>query len=79
MPTVLFLNGFKFFFYSNENNEPIHVHKEKADSEGKVWLEPIITIAYLHKFSAKEVKDILNIIDDNVEQFKTKWNEFFNK
>jgi hypothetical protein len=26
MPTVLLLNGFRFFFYSNENNEPVHIH-----------------------------------------------------
>lgn len=26
MPTVLFVNGFRFFFYSNENNEPVHIH-----------------------------------------------------
>ncbi|MGQ9799786.1 MAG: DUF4160 domain-containing protein [Ignavibacterium sp.] len=26
MPTILFINGWRFFFYSNEMNEPIHIH-----------------------------------------------------
>ncbi len=40
MPTVLRLQGFRFFFYSNENDEPMHVHVEKAEAVGKIWLEP---------------------------------------
>ena len=39
MPTLLLLNGFRFFFYSNENTEPIHVHVKKGDATGKIWLE----------------------------------------
>ncbi len=45
MPTVLFLNGFRFYFYSNENDEPIHIHIEKAEGNGKIWIEPTIRIA----------------------------------
>ena len=45
MPTVLFLNGFRFFFYSNENDEPAHIHVRKGNGEGKIWLEPSIQIA----------------------------------
>lgn len=26
MPTLLSVKGYRFFFYSNENNEPMHVH-----------------------------------------------------
>jgi hypothetical protein len=35
MPTVMLLNGWKFFFYSNENDEPPHIHCKKADQEAK--------------------------------------------
>ena len=47
MPTLLLVNGFRFFFYSNENDEPIQVHVTKAEAAGKIWLEPEIMIAYL--------------------------------
>ena len=38
MPTVLFLSGWRFFFYANENNEPPHIHCKKGDQEAKFWL-----------------------------------------
>jgi hypothetical protein len=77
MPTLLRLNGFRFFFYSNENNEPIHVHVNKADANGKIWLEPSISIEYLSGFTKSEEREILEIVDANVDNFKNKWNEYF--
>lgn len=35
MPTILRKLGFRFFFYSNEGNEPPHVHVEKDKGNGK--------------------------------------------
>ncbi|MFM9947502.1 MAG: DUF4160 domain-containing protein [Saprospiraceae bacterium] len=35
MPTILKWLGFRFFFYSNEGNEPPHVHIEKGEALGK--------------------------------------------
>ena len=34
MPTILRINGYRFFFFSNEH-EPIHVHIEKGDKYAK--------------------------------------------
>jgi hypothetical protein len=31
MPTVLVVEGFRFFFFSNEGFEPAHIHVEKGD------------------------------------------------
>lgn len=45
MPTVLKIHGFRFFFFSNEGNEPIHIHIEKADCYAKFWLDPIVNVA----------------------------------
>lgn len=79
MPTLLVERGFRFFFYSNENNEPVHVHVLKGDSNGKIWLEPSIEVAYFIGFTNAEQKDILGIINVNFEQFKKKWYEYFGK
>lgn len=79
MPTLLLLNGFRFFFYSNENDEPIHVHITKGSATGKVWLEPTIEVDYFLGFSNSEQRDILHIIQKHCETFKKKWNEYFNK
>ena len=39
MPTILYIYGWRLFFYSNEKNEPIHIHVQKGDFEGKFWLK----------------------------------------
>ena len=39
MPTILYIDGWRFFFYSNERNEPIHIHIQKGDKECKYWLD----------------------------------------
>ena len=79
MPTILLIKGLRFFFWSNENDEPIHVHVTKGDANGKIWLEPDIKVEYLISFSNSEQKEILNIIQKNSENFKNKWNEYSNQ
>jgi len=77
MPTVLRIQGFRFFFYSNEGNEPLHVHVEKGDATAKVWLEPEINIAYSVGFSPSDERQLLKIVYENVVLIKQKWNEYF--
>jgi hypothetical protein len=77
MPTVLTEQGFRFFFYSNENDEPIYIHVEKGDAEGKIWLEPILNIAYMHNFTSKEQKIIMEIVTTKLLTLKQNWNEYF--
>ncbi len=79
MPTVLQRKGFRFFFYSNENNEPMHIHVTKADANEKIWLEPTIMISYAHGFTNAEQEDIDKIISENYEQIKKYWNAYFSK
>jgi len=41
LPSLFIVGGYKVFFWSNENNEPIHVHvaKRKPSSNAtKIWL-----------------------------------------
>jgi hypothetical protein len=79
MPTLLVTHGFRFFFYSNETDEPVHVHVTKGDAAGKVWLEPQLEIMYLRGFTNAEEKRILQIVEANSELFKEKWHEHFSK
>ncbi len=39
MPTVLFKNGWRFFFFANEGNEPVHIHVMKAEKSCKFFLD----------------------------------------
>jgi hypothetical protein len=36
MPTLLRVEGFRFFFFSNEGQEPPHVHVSKGDGLAKL-------------------------------------------
>jgi hypothetical protein len=38
MPTILRVRGWRVFFYSDEGQEPIHIHARKGDAECKLWL-----------------------------------------
>ena len=76
MPTVLRVKGFRFFFFSNEGNEPSHIHVESGDKYAKFWLKPI-TLARAIGFSGYELTKIRGIILDNVELFEEKWDEYF--
>ena len=79
MPTLLRIDGYRFFFYSNESNEPAHIHVEKGDAEGKLWLEPSISVEYFVGFNNKEQNYIMQLIKDNALIFIEKWNEYFGK
>ena len=79
MPTVFVIQGFRFFFWSNENDEPIHIHVEKGSAEGKVWLEPQVKIAYMHGFTPAEQKTIMQIISERHITIKQKWNDYFSE
>lgn len=76
MPTILRLLGFRFFFYSDEGNEPPHVHVEKGDGWGKYWIEPVEK-EYMRNFNKQEEKKVEEIVEQKQEFFKKKWYEHF--
>jgi hypothetical protein len=45
MPTLLRIAGWRFLTYSDEGNEPAHVHVRSGDGECKFWLEPDVALA----------------------------------
>jgi hypothetical protein len=79
MPLVFRLRGFKFFFYSNEGTprEPVHVHVEKGDAEAKFWLKPEVRVAYNDGYSARTLRELLEIVEANKDRIERAWNEFF--
>lgn len=76
MPTIFIIDGFRFFFFSNEGTEPIHVHVEKGERYAKFWIHPV-ALAYNHKFYPTELNRILRIIEKHTVQIEEKWNEHF--
>jgi len=76
MPTVAGIGPFRFFFYSNEGNEPPHIHVQHERKTAKFWLEPV-ALASSSRFSASELRAIERIVLENRKRFLEAWREFF--
>lgn len=79
MPKVFEVDGFKFFFFSNEGSplEPCHIHVRKGNGLAKFWVSPNVRLETSIGFSAKELKFMETKIKENEALIKEAWNEFF--
>lgn len=76
MPTILRIGPYRFFFYSNENGEPPHIHVQRERALAKFWLKPV-TLASSVGFPAHELKKLIGHVQENATTFLEAWNEFF--
>lgn len=70
MPTLIFVHGWRFFFYSNERNEPVHIHCQKAEKECKYWLDSStfdIFEAYSYGLNNNDKRLVRKIIFENFD------------
>jgi hypothetical protein len=77
MPTVLRVAGFRFFFFSKENEEPPHVHVERAESVAKFWLVPEVTLAWAVRFNQRDRTRLHRLVEEYQDYFQERWNEHF--
>ncbi len=77
MPTVLRAGRYRFFFFSNESNEPPHIHVEAASDEAKVWLDPV-SLATNYGFNGRELSEIERLIQGHNAELPEVWNDYFN-
>jgi Domain of unknown function (DUF4160) len=77
VPTVLRVDGYRFFFYSNEGNEPPHIHVQKAEKYAKFWLVPTVQVAESIGYNSKELQRVLDIIMEYLDLLREAWNEHF--
>ena len=77
MPTILVEDGYKFKFFSNESNEPAHIHVTKGNGNSKYWLIPNCVEDYSYGFTTRERRDIKELVNNNKDIFIKKWNEYF--
>ena len=75
MPTILRYGPYRFFFYSNENGEPAHIHVERDDKAAKFWLVPV-SLADNIGFAARELRDIILIVNEHQSMMSKAYHEF---
>jgi hypothetical protein len=74
MPTLLNLNGFKFFFYANEH-EPMHIHVSKGDEFAKIEL---VTLRVTRNtLKPKDLKQALDTTENHQQAFMEAWRDYF--
>ena len=84
MPQVFVILGYIVYFWSNENDEPIHVHVCKGSTQKdatKVWITedgPVLE-HNKSKIPKKDLKRILAWIAMNDELIIKKWQFHFSK
>jgi hypothetical protein len=76
MPTIHREGSYKFRFYSNENNEPPHIHVWSTEGQMKVWLNEDLEIENCYNIPRHEWKTILEIISKQRKIFLKKWYDF---
>ena len=67
----------RFFFYSEDRDEPRHVHVARDDRVAKFWLDP----ARMQRNGGLPQSEILRVqrtIEENHNLFMEAWNDDFN-
>ncbi len=80
MPTILWVQGWRLFFYRNEGNEPMHIHARKAEAECKYWLNPDlyeIQEAWSYGLTPRLRREVRKIIFDHFGLLVEEWEKAF--
>ena len=78
MPTLLRVEGFRFFFFTNESQEPPHVHARKGDGLAKLWLAPV-RLVYAHGLTPAELRRVRELTRAHADTFEARWHEVFGR
>ncbi len=76
MPTVLRSGPYRFFFYSADRHEPLHVHVERENMHAKYWLDPV-RLEDSSGFGRSELQQLRRLVEENKDLFLRQWNEYF--
>ncbi len=73
MPTIFRIGAYRFFFYSSDIAERMHIHVIKGRKEAKFWIVPL-ELACNEGFWAHELLVIRKMIYAHKERIENEWN-----
>lgn len=79
MPTVMRIGPYRFHFYSDEGQEPPHIHVRTPAGECKFWLEPVIALAGNRGLPAHELRTVERLVFEHQERLREAFHEFHNR
>lgn len=83
MPNIFSTLGYQIYFWSNENNEPIHVHVSKGKPNAyatKFWLTKsgsCILASNGSKISNRDLSKLIDVITAQYDLICKKWMDYF--
>jgi len=76
VPTIRIIGAYRFFFYSNEGEEPPHIHVMREKSSAKFWLRPV-RLVNASGFKGAELRNLEKIVTKNQTLFLEAWDAYF--
>ena len=76
IPTILLVKGWRVFFYSNEGNEPMHVHARKGDADCKFWIDTArfeIEEDFAYGLTPQLRREVRQVIFEHFDEICTAW------
>ena len=77
MPTI-FIENYKFRFYSSDMHEPPHVHVIHTKKVVKIWLDPV-RIETNRGYNRAELNRVLKLTQQNRTRLLESWHEYFDR
>ena len=74
MPTIRRIGRYRFHFFSNEGDEPPHIHVKAGEDQAKFWLESI-QLAFNYGFKSHELNEIARMVQEHRQEFLEAWHE----
>jgi hypothetical protein len=76
MPTVLRVGPYRFFLYSNEGQEPPHIHVRAGGALAKFWLDTV-ALASGRGFNGRQLNEIERLVQTHRETLLEAWHAYF--
>ena len=74
MPTILRIGPYRFFFFSEESGEPVHIHVIREQTEAKFWIKPEVSVACNDGFAQHELRKLMRLVNEHKEMIEHEWN-----
>jgi hypothetical protein len=76
MPKIKIPGPYHVSFWSNENDEPAHVHVKHQGKNAKFWIGPV-RLESSYGYRVDELKKIETLLKKHENEIQEKWDEHF--
>lgn len=83
MPEYLRTNGYKVYFWSNEDDEPVHFHLTKGNpskNDTKIWILSNMSFEICHnkgRIPSKDLTKVFSVMQSYIFDFLDLWKACF--